>query len=45
MVIKDHRWIGLVNGDTLLRTPSICNSVAMTLMYISFKIHIINALS
>jgi hypothetical protein len=45
MVIKDHRRIGLDNRDTLIRTPSICNSLAMTLMYMSFKEHIINALS
>jgi hypothetical protein len=45
MVIKDHRWIGLINRDTLIRTPSIHKSLAMTLMYISFKEYIINALS
>ena len=45
MVLKEHRWIGLDNGDTLIRTPSICKSIAMTLMYISFNMHIINALS
>jgi hypothetical protein len=45
MVIKDHRWIGLVGGDTLFSTPSISYSMTMTLMYICFKVHIINALS
>jgi hypothetical protein len=36
MVIKDHRWIGLIGGDTLIHTPSVCKAMAMTLMYIDF---------
>ncbi len=45
MVLKDHRWIGLFDGDTLIRTPSICKSMAMTLMYMYFKVHSINTIS
>lgn len=36
MVIKDHGWIGLDCGDTLINTPSICKSETMTLMYKRF---------
>ncbi len=32
MVIKDHGWIGLDSGDTLINNPSICNSDTMILM-------------
>ena len=45
MVIKVYRWIGLDCGDTLFRTPSVCKSIAMTLMYARFNVHILNALS
>ena len=36
MVTKDHKRIGLVGGDTLISTPFICHSKAMTLMYMPF---------
>ncbi|MFX0081614.1 MAG: hypothetical protein ACFE94_07670 [Candidatus Hodarchaeota archaeon] len=45
MVIKVYRWIGLDCGDTLFRIPSVCKSMAMTLMYVPSKIHMLNALS
>ena len=45
MVIKDYRWIGLICGDTLISAPSVDNSKTMTLMYVEFKMHIVNALS
>jgi len=36
MVIKEHRRIALVGGDTLISTPYIGNSKAMTLMHVPF---------
>jgi len=36
MVIKEHKRIELVGGDTLISTPFIGISMAMTLMYICF---------
>jgi len=45
MEIKDYRWTGFVYRDILTCTPSIDNSNSMTLMYVSFKMHIVNALS
>ena len=45
MVIKVYRWIGLDCGDTLIRTPSVSKSMVMTLMYVRFNVHILNALS
>jgi len=45
MVIIDYRWIGLVCGDTLICTPSVDNSNTMTLMYVGFRMHIVNAMS
>ena len=36
MVFKDHKRIALVGGDTLVSTPYICKSMAMTLMYMHF---------
>jgi hypothetical protein len=36
MVIKDHKRIALVGGDTLISTPFIGKSKAMTLMYMPF---------
>lgn len=38
MLIKDHGWIGLDCGDTLVNNPSICNSATMTYMYIGFLV-------
>lgn len=34
--MKDYKWIGLVGGDMLVRTPFISTSMAMTLMYVRF---------
>jgi len=45
MVIKVYRWIGSDCGDTLFRTPPVCKSMVMTLMYARFNVHILNALS
>ncbi|MFW9881298.1 MAG: hypothetical protein ACFFG0_50180 [Candidatus Thorarchaeota archaeon] len=45
MVIKVYRWIGLDCGDTLFRTPSVCISTTMTLMYVCINIHMLKALS
>ena len=36
MVIKDHKRIALVGGDTLISAPFIGKSKAMTLMYMPF---------
>lgn len=41
MVIKDHGWIGLDCGDTLINSPSICDLDAMTLMYKGFVVVIL----
>ncbi|MFW9875809.1 MAG: hypothetical protein ACFFG0_22115 [Candidatus Thorarchaeota archaeon] len=45
MVIKNYRWIGLECGDTLFRIPSVCKTMAMTLMYECSTIHMLRALS
>jgi len=38
MVNKDHRWNVLDCEDILIRIPSICKAIAMTLMYVGFNL-------
>ena len=41
MAIKDYRSIDLNWANTLINTPSICHSDAMTLMYKGFVVSIL----